>query len=221
MSARGASASVITEWGKSQNRPAHLCQVQLDAGDGGTVYLTNYSRAVSWGGNSYVAGGHLLGFQGLAESADLRVRDVQVTLSGVDQSWISTILAKQYFKRPLLIYQALFDSGDAVIVDPVLIHSGFMEDPRIEENPPQGTCTVTIVSRDQFSDFERPSGRHTNSNDQKLYFSADQSFDMWAQLAVAQRQFIWGVPTGANSGAGAGASVSLGLGGRFNGARAG
>lgn len=214
MTARGASAAVQTQWGSASNRPGHLCQIQLDAGDGGTVYLTDYSRAVSWGGNSYIAGGHLLGFQGLTESADLRVRDVQVTLSGVDQSWISTILAKQYFKRPLLIYQAFFDSSDAVIVDPVLIHSGFMEDPRVEEDPGAGTCTVTIVSRDQFSDFERPSGRHTNSNDQRLYFSGDPSFDMWAQIALAQRQFIWGVPSGASSGVSVGVPVSIALGGR-------
>lgn len=223
MSARGASAAVLTEWAKASNIPAHLVQVQLDSGDGGTVYMTNFHRAVSWGGNSYVAGGHLLGFSGLAESADLRVRDVQVSLAGVDQVWVANILLKQYFKRPLLIYQALFDqTTDAVIVDPVLIHSGYMEDPRSEEDPVAGTHTVTIVSRDQFSDFERLTGRHTNSNDQKLYFAGDTSFDLWAQLALQQRQFIWGATSQAGSGVGVGVgggTVTVTLGGATSGGR--
>lgn len=199
MSGRGASAAVLAEWAKSANAPAHLCEARLDAGDGGSIYMTDSYRAVSYnngtGSHTYAAGGHMLGFAGLNESAELRVREVQVSLSGVDQTWIATVLSKQYFKRPLLIHQMFWDqSTETLMVSPVLIHNGLMEEPRIDDDPVSGKCVVTIVSRDQFGDFQRLAGRHTNSFDQKIWFPADPSFDLFAQLAVSQRQFHWGTP---------------------------
>jgi hypothetical protein len=50
---RGASAAVQAEWAKAQNAPAHLVELQFDVADGGTVYVTDSYRTISYGGNSY------------------------------------------------------------------------------------------------------------------------------------------------------------------------
>lgn len=192
---RGSTAAVQAEWAKAQNQPAHLVEVRFDAADGGSVRLTDAWRNVDWNGNTYFALGHLLGFEGLLESVDLRVVDVTLLLSGVDQTWIALILGKQYIDRRLLVYQMFFDqTTEQLIVDPVMIHDGRMDEPSIDEDPSSGKCVVSIKSRDQFADFERLSGRHTNPNDQNLFFPSDRGFDMNAQMVGQRFELMWGAP---------------------------
>src|SRR4051794_7484911 len=105
MADRSASVAVTTEVGLSQNRPLHLVQIVLDSG---TVYMTDAFRAVSWGGNSYLAAGYALGFDGLEETSDVRVPQVTASLSGVDQVWIANMLLNTYIDRKLKIYKAFF-----------------------------------------------------------------------------------------------------------------
>lgn len=192
MTARGASVAVQAEWAAAANAPAHLIELRLDAGDGGTVYVTDSYRSIVWGGNTYTALGHLLGFGGLAESAEVRVADISVSLSGVDQTLIATVLAADYLDRQFLIYQFFLDTSDAVIASPVLIHDGRIAEAAVDEDGDSGKCVVSLKSRDSFADFERLNGRHTNPNEQKYHFPNDASFDLLAQLAGQNRQLIWG-----------------------------
>jgi len=195
MSGRGASVDVIAELAKGANQPAHLFELQFDVADGGTLYLTDSYRAISYGGNSYSAAGHLLSFSSLTESAELRITDLRAQLSGVDQTMIAQVLNKQYLDRHLVIYKAFFDvATQALIVDPIAIHNGRMDEPLIQEDPVSGSSVVQITSHDQFADFERRSGRHTNPADQNLYFPTDRAFDLVAQNAGKQTTLMWGVP---------------------------
>lgn len=192
---RGSSAAVQAEWAKTQNEPAHLVEVRFDAADGGSVYLTDSWRNVVYNGNTYAALGHMLGFEGLVESVDLRITDLTLRLSGVDQTWISIVLSKQYIDRRLLLYQMFFDqTTEQLIVSPVVIHDGRMDEPTIDEDPATGKCVVQIKARDQFADFERLSGRHTNPNDQNLLFPNDRAFDMNARLVGRRFELMWGAP---------------------------
>jgi hypothetical protein len=190
---RGASAAVQVEWAKSANEPAHLVELRFDSGDGGTIYLTDSYRSVIWGGNTYLANGHLLDFSGLQESAEMRVADLTVQLSAVDQVMVSAFTTKQWIDRRLLIYRMFFDqTNEALMVDPVAIHDGRMDEPRLDENPEGGTSVLTVKSTDQFADFERLSGRHTNSVEQKLFFPSDTGFDLVSALAGKQVSLQWG-----------------------------
>lgn len=189
---RGASALVQAEWAKSQNAPCHLIELQFDAGDGGTVYITDSYRAITYNGNSYIALGALLDFGGVSESVEMRVTDAQLTLQGVDQTYIAAFLQRQYLYRRMLVYKAFLGTADALIVDPFAIHDGRMDEPAIQEDPDSGRCVVQLRSHDQFADFERLTGRHTNPNDQALWFPNDRAFDLVAQLAAQQQKFTWG-----------------------------
>jgi hypothetical protein len=189
---RGASALVQAEWAKAASAPAHLVECAFDAGEGGPVYLTDSYRVVVYAGNTYGAGGHLLGFSGLTESSELRIRELTLSLSGVDQTWVSIVLAKTYIGRPLRIRRMFYDQAtELLMVDPVLLFDGQMEEPKVDDDP-NGKTVVSIIARDQFADFERRTGRHTNANDQNIWFPNDRAFDLFPQLAIASRSFMWG-----------------------------
>lgn len=187
---RNASAAVQSAWASSANRPAHLLAVHFDAADGGSVYLNDTPRHLSYEGNTYAGAGHLLNFGGLTESFELRVADVTIELSGVDQSFIAIFLTRQFVDRRLVLSQFFLDASLAVIASPVVIHDGRMDEPRFVEDPESGKCIVQVASRDQFVDFEKLSGRHTNPHDQKVFFPDDRAFD---HLAVRNSlSFNWG-----------------------------
>lgn len=189
MSARGASVAVQAEWAAAANAPAHLVELQLDSA---TIYATDSYRTIVYGGNTYTALGHMLGFSGLVESAEVRVADLSLQLSGVDQTMVALVLENDYLDRRLLIYQFFLDTSDAVVASPVLIHDGRIAEASVAEDGEGGNSSVTLKSRDSFADFERMNGRHTNPNEQRYLFPNDASFDLLPQLAGQNRQLVWG-----------------------------
>lgn len=188
---RGASAAMQAEWAKSQNAPVHLLEVDFDAADGGPVYLTDAHKPLSWNGQTWSGLGHLLDFSGAAEAMPLRVSSAAVKLSGVDQLYLAVFQQRQFIDRRLALYLGFLDAAnDAVIADPIAIHDGRIDAWGMDEDPRPGSLTLTVTSRDSFADFERLSGRHTNSTDQNILFPNDRTFDKLAQISM--QSFVWG-----------------------------
>lgn len=189
MAGRSMSSAMRTEVAKAQNQPCHLFALELDSG---TLYVTDAYRTVVWGGNSYAATGHLLGFDGVHETSDLQVTEARVSLSGVDQVYVSVALAEDTIDRRLRIWKGFLDtSTDAVIVDPVEIFSGQCDAPAIEEDPEAGSCTVTLTATNHFGDFTRRAGRRSNAAVQKVFFPADEGFGFVTAISNRPNE-IWG-----------------------------
>jgi len=187
MSGRGASAAVISEVALSANRPFHLFEIYLD---GITARSTDAYRDITWGGNNYSALGHFLEYSNIEETTDLQVNSVKLTQSGVDQSYISLFLGYNYIDRRMVIRKAFLDTNLAVIVDPLPIFDGRCDAPEINENPDDGTCTVTFSAASHWVDFERRPGRHTNHEEQQIWFPGDLGFEYVAQ--VSSKELKWG-----------------------------
>ena len=182
---RGASAAVITQLNATANEPCHLFELFLDAE---TVYVTDAYRDIVWGGNTYLAVGQFLGFDGVDESATLQVTQARIQLSGVVQDMIALVLAQNYIDRRVVIYKA-FINGAGVVIDPVSMFEGRADAPIIQEDPGSGTCTVTIAAAQHWVDFERLPGRHTNDAEQQIWFPGDKGFEFVSSL---NKQIKWG-----------------------------
>jgi hypothetical protein len=196
MSGRGASGAVLTEIAASQNRPLHLVEAAFDVADGGTVYLSDSYRAIVWGGNSYTAFGHFLDYSSLQESRELKVTQVQIQLSAVDQVWISFLINRQYLGRILTVRKAFLDANEAVIVDPFPILAGQMDSPLINEDPTSGQCTIGLQVSSYGVDVQAPTGIHTNVGEHQSLFPGDLGLQYAAQTAAlaAGRLVYWGRP---------------------------
>jgi hypothetical protein len=186
MTDRGATVAVLTELEKSKNQPFHLVDVLFDPTP---IYITDAWTNVIWNGQVYTALGHFLGFSDIEESADLRVTNMTVQLSGIDQSVVSAVLGEKYIDRPLRIRKAFFDENMSIIPDPVLIFEGRMDQPSIQEDPNNGSCTVTVNASSAWVDFERKSGRHTNHTEQQLFFHGDKGFEFISEIT---KEIVWG-----------------------------
>ena len=196
MSGRGASSAVLTAIASSSNRPLHLLEAAFDVADGGTVYLTDSYRTITWNGNTYLAFGYFLGFTQLTETRELQITQAQVQLSAVDQVWVAFLLNRQYIGRQLTVRKAFLDANEAVIVDPFPILIGQMDAPLVSEDPTSGQCTIGLQVVSYGVDIEAPAGIHTNMGEHQSLFPGDLGLQFAAQTAALAggRLVYWGRP---------------------------
>ena len=118
------------------------------------------------------------------------VSKITISLSGVDKTWISRILSENYIDRTVKIYTGFLDNSYALIVDPVLIFEGRIDQPAISEKWDSGKSTVSIACTNAWVDFTRNTGRHTNHEEQQVFFSGDKGFEFASEIV---KDITWGV----------------------------
>ena len=186
---RSSTSAFQTELAKDQNQPVHLLSVHFDDE---TLYMTDAYKDIVYNSNTYIAVGHLMGFSDIEEAAEVMVSSVTLSLSGVDQVWIRNVLSKNYIDRKVKIYTAFLDAAQALIVDPVLIFEGRMDQPTIQEDPNSGQSTVAVSATNAWVDFSRKTGRHTNHEETQIHFPGDKGFEFASEIV---KDVIWGKPS--------------------------
>jgi hypothetical protein len=183
---RGATAAVLTELSKGQNRPVHLVRVYFDEG---TVAMTDCGHDLVRGGVTYSALGGLLKIAKIKEEAEVVISKMRITLDGVGPTWISYLLGRNYIDRKIDVYLALIDNAGNIIDDPVVIFDGRIDSPQISEDPRKGTATVSLSAANAWIDFTRITGRHTNHQDQQVFFPGDLGFEFTSEV---EKDITWG-----------------------------
>jgi hypothetical protein len=173
LSPRGASDAVLLELSKSSNRPFHLVEVEFSDG---TYYMTDAHRSIIYGGETYLAYGHALNFTDITETTNLQINSLTLQISAIDQQYISAFLSKNYLNRAVKIYKAFFDGNMVMVNSPLLFFRGRMNAPVLQEDPDNGTSIFEIQADSHLSDYDRCSGRRTNSESQQLFYPGDNIF---------------------------------------------
>lgn len=198
------NSAVVTALNSGQLKTALMFEMSLvdDNGNREYIYATDNNNAISYNGVLYYALGHLVGISGIEEFNDSRIAQVTVTLSGLDNNMVPTILSYNYMDRPLKIYRAFLsdtttaggeDDGEdssELLDQPLCIFEGTTDSPHIEESQSQSTLTVSINASSRFSEFSLRSGRHTNHQEQQTYASGDLMFE---QIGKMSKDLVWGM----------------------------
>lgn len=183
---RGSTVAFQTEIAKTKNTPVHLCSVTTT---GGTVYMTDGYKDISYGGNTYLKAGHFLNFSDIEESYEVMISNVTISLSGVDQSNIANFLNNDYIDQPVKIWLAFLDDSQSLISDPLLIFEGRIDMPVVNEDPAGGTCIVAVQASNAWVDFQRRTGRRANHEEQQIYFPGDMGFEFASEVV---HEIFWG-----------------------------
>lgn len=146
--------------------------------DGG-VYITNAPINFNHAGHTFVSLGNFLGFSNIEETSKFQVSNITISLSGIpaydsnDQSFISQFLEHDYVDRRVTIYRAFFSNDQ--FVDAIIIFSGRMDNPVINDQPGQDTV-MSVETVNNWVDYERRGGRHTNDTEHQSFYAGDAFF---------------------------------------------
>jgi hypothetical protein len=169
--ARGLTSAVKTELATGNIEPVLL----IDLGFASRVYLTNASfditSSVSGTSRTYLANGHFRGITAVSETAKPSKNSLVVTLSGVDQTYISVVLNENIINSDVFIYRGFLDANLALIADPFLLFYGTIDEFKITDTTTTATLSFSVTSH--WGNFSKKSGRTTSDNSQKRFFADD------------------------------------------------
>jgi hypothetical protein len=182
---RNINSALITELAKDS---FDLCSlVSIDLGTG--IYLTDYYHDVSYSGNTYDSSDHLISMGSPRESRDLRVNTLNVTLSGVEQTYISAFLQNDFINRQVLIYRAAMSDG-GIIGAPMTLFDGRLTRFEVRESNTRSELVLEVASH--WADFEKEAGRLTNNNSQQFFFPNTPLDVGFEYAANTVRDLKWG-----------------------------
>ena len=180
--ARTLTTALKNELLTNEIRPVHL----LSIGFATTVNITdnsfNLTSSVSGSSITYTASAFLVATPTFTEETDLTKTSLNITLSGADTTFISTVLNENIVNDTVDIFRGLLDSNNALIADPILLYSGNIDTFQIEESETESNVTLTVVSH--WADFDKKSGRQTNNNSQQRFFNTDVGMDFSSQTVL-------------------------------------
>ena len=151
------------------------------------LYLTDWAHDIVYDGDTYSANGHLLSVGSPIENNQLSVGSIKVSLSGVEQSYISIFLQQDWINRRVKIDKAFISDSGQVIGAPIPVYDGQISKFNIDENDSESAIDVTITSH--WANFEMKTGRFTNNNSQQYHFNGDLGFEY---AANSVKDIKWG-----------------------------
>ena len=185
--ARGLTSAVKTELATGNIDPVLL----IELGFSTPVYLTNASfditSSVSGSSRTYLTNGHLKNITGINETNKPTKNSLQLTLSGVDQTYISIALSENIINKEVYIYRGFLDANNALIADPFLLFFGTIDEYRISDTTSTANLVLNLTSH--WGNFEKTSGRVTTDNSQQRFFSGDKGMEF---AALTVRDIKWG-----------------------------
>ena len=184
---RSLTTAVKNELATNDIRPVHLITISF----GTPVIITDCSfpltSSVSGSSVTYSASDFILGISNHTEETDVTKSSVSITLSGADQTFISTVLNENVVNDNVDIFRGFLNDSNALIADPFLLYRGKIESFEIQEGEKDSTVNLSIVSH--WADFEKKNGRKTNNTSQQRFFSTDVGMDFASQTV---QDIKWG-----------------------------
>lgn len=171
--------------------------------NGSTVvyYLTNAPQDITHSGNTYRAFGQFLGSGPVNENATQEIAQMAINISGIQpyednavnsgESFMQTIIKDTtvYIDQPVKM-RRIFYGLDNLEIGGFLLFEGQIVSAAIEYDS-ENTATVELKVSSHWVNFQRYTGRFTNSNSQQSFYSGDTGFDRAVRV---QKDIVWQEP---------------------------
>ncbi len=170
-------------------RPVHLITIGFTSPVNITDCSFPLTSSVSGSSVTYTASDFIMGISNFTEETDVTKTSLTLSLSGADQTFISTVLNENVVNDSVDIFRGLLNSSNALVADPFLLYSGTIDSFTVSENKNSSNVNLQIVSH--WADFDKTNGRKTNNTSQQRFFSADVGMDFSSETV---QDIKWGRP---------------------------
>ena len=171
---RGLSTAVVNALKSDVVRPVTFAKLDFSSS---TIYVHDSIGTFTWGGNDWLGLGDLGSVSSIEEGTDISPYSITLQLSGLDSTIanIGSAGTEDYYLRDVDIYLGLLDEDEALIEDPNLIWSGFMDVMTLVTGT-QGNNSISLTCESELAKIERSADlkythvqqQRVNSND--LFF---------------------------------------------------
>lgn len=144
------------------------------------------------GNNSYYGVGELLQISTVDETQDLGASGVTLNLSGINGTeLLDKALAEDYQGKTVTIRLGALDAQGAIITDPIIIFSGFMDVMSLNEGG--GTAQIQLSVESSLIRLDKTRVSRYTSQDQRAKHPSDKGFDYVTN--IANKDITWGAQT--------------------------
>ena len=184
---RSLTTSIKNELATNNIPPVHLITINFSTPVNITDSSFSLTSSVSGSSVTYSASDFIMGMSNFTEETDITKTSLTISLSGADQTFISTVLNENVINDSVTIYRGFLDNTNNLIADPFLLYDGQIDSFSISESETNSTVSLAIVSH--WADFEKTSGRKTNNNSQQRFFNSDVGMDFSSETV---QDIKWG-----------------------------
>lgn len=184
---RNLTSSIKTALATNDIRPVHLLTIGFSTPVNFTDCSFSLTSSVSGSSVTYNPSDFVIGVSDFTEEIDVTKSSLTISLSGADQTFISTVLNENITNDEVTIYRGLLDTDSSLIADPFLLYKGNIENFAVNESEKDSVVNLTVVSH--WADFDKKNGRKTNNTSQQRFFSTDVGMDFSSQTVLDIR---WG-----------------------------
>jgi hypothetical protein len=172
-------------------RPVMLVELDFPSG---FVRVNSSDRTIALdpGGSpsqaeDFLGVGRLGGVSTVGESSELQASGVKLSLSGIPSGHIAAAFERAQ-GRPGRIWLGFLDQTYRLVVDPVLVFSGLIDDTTIDLG---ALAKVTLSVENRMIAWERPKVRRYTNEDQQQRFADDKFFEF--VNPTVEKELLWGV----------------------------
>lgn len=148
----------------------------------------------STGGFTFNGVGNLGGVSAFEETGDLEAPSLELSLSGIPSSLLSSALNDMRANLRANLYLGALNSADQLVADPYLLFPGRTDSVAIEEGAE--TSSIVIRAESLLADMENPRTIYYSAADQSLIESGDMGFEFVPQIQTFDQ--LWQPPKGSN-----------------------
>ena len=179
---RNLTSSIKTALATNDIRPFHLLTIGFSTPVNFTDSTYSLTSSISGSSVTYSPSSFIIGVSDFTEEIDVTKSTLTISLSGADQTFISTVLNENVTNDEVTIFRGLLDTDNSIIADPFLLYKGNIENFGINENTKSSVVNISVVSH--WADFEKKNGRKTNNTAQQRFFSTDVGMDFSSQTVL-------------------------------------
>jgi len=179
---RSLTTAIKNELATNDIRPFHLLTISFSTPVNFTDCSFSLTSSISGSSVTYNPSDFVIGIGDFQEEIDITKSSLLISLSGADQTFISTVLNENITNDEVTIFRGLLDANSSIIADPFMLYKGNIESFAINENTKSSVVNLTVVSH--WADFEKKNGRKTNNTSQQRFFANDKGMDFSSQTVL-------------------------------------
>ena len=181
---RGLTAANVTQTTEDVLRPVIF--VKLEFSDG-TQYLHDSIGTITWGSNDWLGLCAFGGIGPMSEGATTTPYQIQLSLSGIDDTLLNEALVENVYGRAVTVYIGFQLESGALTTDPDAIWIGTMQNMLAVPGSEEG---IALNCESRLSIFEKSYGKLQTDAQQQADHTGDTYFSFVPQMA--DQRLVWG-----------------------------